>query len=62
MYEMPNSRIRTALIRIADALCKEPLDPADAKGDVVAYSLERIVDTLYMSDEEGQPDEEEPGE
>ena len=33
MYEMPNSRIRTALIRIADALCKEPLDPNDAKGE-----------------------------
>lgn len=51
MYELPYSRIREALVRIADALWKEPLDPDDARGDVIAYSLERIADALYITDE-----------
>lgn len=63
MYKMPNSRIRTALERIADALMKEPGNPAEAGGDRVAFALERIATWCENANEiwEKMTDEETEG-
>lgn len=55
MDEMPNSRRRDAIVRIAAALSKLPEEPTEAGGDRIAAALETIANWCEASNEVWDP-------